>query len=59
MKMFLTEQLIGKFTMKIINKKLGKYDQIIGENLILALQKASTLDEPAYIYLSSWMDTKQ
>ena len=45
--------------MKIINKKLGKYDQIIGENLILALQKASTLDEPAYIYLSSWMDTKQ
>ena len=46
-------------TMKIINKKLGKYDQIIGENLIFALQKASTLDEPAYIYLSSWMDTKQ
>jgi len=46
-------------TMKIINKKLGKYDQIIGENLIFALRKASTLDEPAYIYLSSWMDTKQ
>ena len=46
-------------TMKIINKKLGKYDQIIGENLIFALRKASTLEEPAYIYLSSWMDTKQ
>ena len=46
-------------TMNIINKKLGKYDQIIGENLIFALRKASTLDEPAYIYLSSWMDTKQ
>ena len=46
-------------TMKIINKKLGKYDQIIGENLIFALRRASTIDEPAYIYLSSWMDTKQ
>ena len=53
-------QIVNDFdTMKIINKKLGKYDQIIGENLIFALRKASTLDEPAYIYLSSWMDTKQ
>jgi len=44
--------------MKVINKKLGKYDQVTGKALKPALKKATTIDSASNKYLQAWKATK-
>ena len=44
--------------MKVINKKLGKYDQVTGKALKPALKKATTIDSASNKYLQAWKSTK-
>ena len=45
--------------MKVLNKKLGKYDQVTGSKALKsALKKATSIDGKSEKFLQSWKDTK-
>ena len=45
--------------MKVLNKKLGKYDQVTGSKALKsALKKATSIDSKSEKFLQSWKDTK-
>ena len=45
--------------MKVLNKKLGKYDQVTGsKNLKSSLKKATSVDSKSEKFLQEWKNTK-
>jgi tripartite-type tricarboxylate transporter receptor subunit TctC len=44
--------------MKVINSKLGKYDQVTGKALKPALKKATSIDSASNKFLQSWKNQK-
>jgi len=44
--------------MKVINKKLGKYDQVTGKALKPALKKATSIDSASNKFLQAWKAKK-
>jgi len=44
--------------MKVINSKLGKYDQVTGKALKPALKKATSIDSSSNKFLQAWKAKK-